>query len=110
MPRTEIYSLSLDEARSMIRRAIVEYNLSGELCDHYVVDSPAGRCETLVFEKHFYRAGNRLTLTVVLDDFTGSTRVHCCAGGGGEGLLRFDWGASKSFEDEVFSELERYKK
>ena len=46
-----------------------------------------------VYEKHYYRAGNRLTLTVVLDDFTGRTRVHCIGGGGGEGLFRFDWGA-----------------
>lgn len=45
-----------------------------------------------VYEKHYYRAGNRLTLTVVLDDFTGRTRVHCISGGGGEGLFRFDWG------------------
>jgi len=36
-----------------------------------------------------------LTLTVVIDDLTGRTRVHSVSGGGGEGLFRFDWGASK---------------
>ena len=60
----------------------------------------------LVFEKHYYRAGNRLTLTVTLDDFTGRTRVHCASGGGGEGLFRFDWGAGDSFEGVVHDALD----
>ncbi|MBQ9938953.1 MAG: hypothetical protein IJO96_05415 [Oscillospiraceae bacterium] len=109
MPRTETYSIPLDTARKIICQTVVEGSLTGELCDDYTITTPAGRSVTLVFEKHFYRAGNRLTLTVVLDDFTGPTRVHCCAGGGGEGFFRFDWGASKDFEEEVFSDLDRYK-
>ena len=63
----------------------------------------------LVFEKHYYRAGNRLTLTVTLDDFTGRTRVHCASGGGGEGLFRFDWGAAESFEGVVHDALSGYR-
>ena len=53
--------------------------------------------------------GNRLTLTVVLDDFTGRTRVHCISGGGGEGLFRFDWGAAESFEGVVHDALSHYR-
>ena len=65
----------------------------------------------LVYEKHYWRAGNRLTLTVVLDDFAGTdvTQVHCAGGGGGEGLFRFDWGAAGSFEDAVHRALEAYR-
>ena len=68
-----------------------------------------GTCVVAVYEKHYYRAGNRLTLTVVLDDFTGRTRVHCISGGGGEGLFRFDWGAAESFEGVVHDALSHYR-
>jgi hypothetical protein len=62
----------------------------------------------IVYEKHYYRAGNRLTLTVVLDDTTGQTRVYTCAGGGGQGLFRFDWGAAQSFKNAAFDALKEY--
>ena len=59
-------------------------SITGELVDHYELTHPGGgTCVVAVYEKHYYRAGNRLTLTVVLDDFTGRTRVHCISGGGG---------------------------
>ena len=49
-------------------------------------------------EMHNWRASNRVTLTVTVDDFTGRTRVHTVGSGGGEGaFFRFDWGASASF-------------
>ena len=68
-----------------------------------------GTCVVAVYEKHYYRAGNRLTLTVILDDLTGQTRVHCISGGGGEGLFRFDWGAADSFENVVHDALDAYR-
>ena len=84
--------------------------LTGEEIDAYAITHPSGgRCIVLVFEKHYYRAGNRLTLTVTLDDFTGRTRVHCASGGGGEGLFRFDWGAAESFEGVVHDALGPYR-
>jgi hypothetical protein len=64
----------------------------------------------IIYEKHYYRAGNRLTLTIVLDDTTGSTRVFACGGGGGQGLLRFDWGAAQSFKNSAFEALKNYIK
>ena len=86
-------------------------SITGTLIDHYEVSHPAGgHCVVAVYEKHYYRAGNRLTLTVILDDFTGRTRVHCMSGGGGEGLFRFDWGASERFEDVVHRALAPYRR
>ena len=85
-------------------------SVTWELVDLYEL-SHAGcvTCVVAVFEKHFFRAGNRLSLTVVLDDFTGRTRVHCISGGGGEGLFRFDWGAAESFEGVVHDALSHYR-
>ena len=62
----------------------------------------------MVYEKHYWRAGNRLTLTVTIDNMSGRTRVHTVGGGGGEGLFRFDWGASQSFEGVVQDALAPY--
>ena len=94
-------SLGLRECGEAIHEAVTD-SVTGELVDHYELTHPGGgTCVVAVYEKHYYRAGNRLTLTVVLDDFTGRTRVHCISGGGGEGLFRFDWGAAESFEGVV---------
>jgi len=102
-------SLDLDSCAKRIHEAVTN-SITGELIDHYVVSHPeGGRCVVAVYEKHYYRAGNRLTLTVILDNFTGKTRVHCISGGGGEGLFRFDWGASQSFEDVVHKALSSYR-
>ena len=78
-------ALGLRECGETIHAAVTG-RVTGELVDHYELTHPGGgTCVVAVYEKHYYRAGNRLTLTVVLDDFTGRTRVHCISGGGGEG-------------------------
>ena len=89
-------------AMQMVTEEIVNGSVTGECIDQYGMQASDGRqCLVAVFEKHYYRVGNRLTLTVCIDNLTGSTRVHAVGGGGGEGLIRFDWGASESFEDAV---------
>ena len=105
------YFVSLDavDCANRIREAVFD-SVTGEEIDAYAITHPSGgRCIVLVSEKHYYRAGNRLTLTVILDDFGGGTRVRCIGGGGGEGLFRFDWGASESFEDVVHRALAPYR-
>lgn len=62
-----------------------------------------------IYEKHFWRAGNRLTLTATVDNLQGRTRVHLVSGGGGEGLFRFDWGASESFESCAIDALAPFR-
>lgn len=102
-------ALGLRECGETIHAAVTD-SITGELVDHYELTHPGGgTCVVAVYEKHYYRAGNRLTLTVVLDDFTGRTRVHCIGGGGGEGLFRFDWGAAESFESVVHDALYEYR-
>ena len=103
-------TLPLSECEALIDRAVVDGSITGEQLDRYEVRQPGcGGCVVLVYEKHYYRAGNRLTLTVTLDDLTGKTRVHTVSGGGGAGLFRFDWGASERFEAVVDEALEQYR-
>lgn len=106
---TFLVSLSVEQAAQKIHSAVVDGSITGELLDRYVIQGHAGEfCVVAVYEKHYWRAGNRLTLTVTLDNLTGHTRVHCVGGGGGEGLFRFDWGAASSFSSLVYDCLCEY--
>ncbi|HBN83401.1 MAG TPA: hypothetical protein DDZ89_06105 [Clostridiales bacterium] len=68
MSDTFFVSLSLNEAAGMIQKGVVGGSITGELIDNYSISSPDGcMVKVMVFEKHYYRAGNRLTLTVTLD-------------------------------------------
>ena len=97
------------DGQDVIFKAVTD-SITGTLIGtHTVASADGGSCTVDVYEKHYYRAGNRLTLTVILDDFTGQTRVRCISGGGGEGLFRFDWGAAESFEDVVHQALAPYR-
>ena len=108
MASTFLVSLPAQQAMDMVYEAVLR-SVTGELIDRYdIAPTSGGKCIVAVFEKHFFRAGNRLTLTVVVDDFLGHSRVHTIGGGGGEGLFRFDWGASDSFEGAVERALQPY--
>ena len=110
MSTTLYVNLDLRSCGELIHSAIVDGSFTGTLIDHYEATGPNGLCcAVAVYEKHYYRAGNRLTLTATMDNLSGRTRVHCISGGGGEGLFRFDWGASESFERVVEEALEPYR-
>ncbi len=98
------------QAAIAIIKDYVENSISGECIDEYTVYTPDGKkVSTCVLEKHYFRAGNRLTLTVIADDVQKQvTTVHCISGGGGEGLFKFDWGAEDSFEDCAIRCLNEY--
>ena len=110
MDNTFFVSLTPAQAAQVIDDAVLNGSITGEKIDDYTQYTPDGRFfHVAVYEKHYWRASNRLTLTVILDNFMGSTRVHCIGGGGGEGLFRFDWGASDSFQDTVVKALAAYR-
>ena len=109
MENTYYVSCSMKQCGDLIYNAIVDGSITGELLDHYTIQGPNGlECVVMVYEKHYWRAGNRLTLTVTIDNMSGRTRVHTTGGGGGEGLFRFDWGAAHSFEGVVEGALSPY--
>lgn len=100
--------LTPEEAADIVNKAIVNGSITGELIDYHTVCGQDGSlCIISVYEKHYYRAGNRLTLTIIIDNMSGCTKVHSISGGGG-GLLRFDWGASGSFENCVANALYKF--
>lgn len=102
-------TLGLKEAIELLDEGIVEGSFTGERVDYYVVHADNNHSViVVVYEKHFYRAGNRLTLTVVIDNISGITNVHSIGAGGGEGLFRFDWGASEKFTNAPREILAKY--
>ena len=107
--RTFYVSLPPAEAAELIRRRVEEGSCTGELLDDYALASESGSVRILTFEKWFYRVGNRLVLTVTLDDLQGRTRIHVVAGGGGESAWwKFDWFAGDDFADEPYKAMEEY--
>ncbi len=107
---TDLYvSISPQEVAQLINKTIVNNSITGELIDEYATTAENGATVIVqVYEKHYYRAGNRLTLTVVIDDISGKTHIHAIGAGGGQGLFRFDGGASGSFEDSIYDAIYQY--
>lgn len=107
---TNLYvSIPPDEVAKLIANVIVNNSITGELIDEYRTDTGNGTMLIVqVYEKHYYRAGNRLTLTVVIDNLSGKTHIHAIGGGGGQGLFRIDYGASGSFEDCIYDAIYKY--
>lgn len=96
-------------AAKIVYDYVISGSITGELIDNYTAyDYNGVSCIVLVFEKHYWRAGNRLTLTVVIDNLNGVTNVRSIGGGGGEGFFSFDWGASSSFANCATKALEKY--
>jgi hypothetical protein len=101
--------LSVEDAEKRICDYIINGSITGELLSRYELAADNNRkCVILVFEKHYWRAGNRLMLTVAIDNLSGRTRVHSTGGGGGQGLFRFDWGASESFSQAPLTALKAF--
>ncbi len=102
-------SISPQETEELITKTIVNGSVTGELIDSYTRNAGNGASViVLVYEKHYYRAGNRLTLTITIDDFEGKTHIHAVGGGGGEGFFRWDAGAAESFEDCIYDAIYKY--
>ena len=102
-------SVSPQEAEELITETIVNGSITGELIDKYTKNAENGTSvAVLVFDKHYYRVGNRLTLTVTIDNLDGKTHIHAIGGGGGEGLFRWDAGAAESFEDCIYDAIYKY--
>lgn len=102
-------SLPIKDAFKMMDNAIINGSFTGERIDYHVVKADEKHISIVaVYEKYYNRAGNRLTLTVCMDNMKDATQVHCIGGGGGQGLFRFDWGASDSFKTAPRTILGKY--
>ena len=56
-------TLTLEGCEQLVHRTVLD-SITGTCIDRYEALHPAGgRCVVLVYEKHYYRAGNRLTIS-----------------------------------------------
>lgn len=85
------------EISALLKEKIPECGLSCELVDCV---SRAG-VELLIFEKHFYRAGNFLTLTLMVSSENAQVIVDSVASGAREGFFDITWGAEEDFAEEA---------
>jgi len=92
-------NLSLKDTISKLDNGIVSVSVTGERIDyHVIIGNEDNGAILLVYEKYFSRVGNRITLTIVVDNLDGQTKVHSIGGGAAQGMFfKFDWGASESF-------------
>lgn len=107
---TDLYlTVSQQEAVRLLTEEIVNGSITGELIDEYSYSLEGDKAITvLIFQKHFFRAENRLTLTVVIDNVNGKTRLHGVGGGGGKGIFKFDCGAADKFEESIYDAFYKY--
>ncbi|AOY76586.1 DUF6054 family protein [Clostridium formicaceticum] len=79
--------------------ALVKKNQSAELVHEELFDLGEEKFTgTIIFEKYYFRAGNRAALIVIADNLKGKSSVRSIATGSSQGLFfNFDWGASDDF-------------
>lgn len=101
-------SLSVQECVAQVHH---ELTYGGKLLDQYeITNDGAKRAIVCVYRHYFIRAGNDLTATVTIDDFTGRTRVHWISGGGSDSAwIDFDWGAADQLSKLIKERLQPYR-
>lgn len=110
--RTFFVNLDVRQTARIVKDEITGKSISGTVVDEYITQSAdGGYCAVLVLEKYYYRASNRASITVTIDNLSGETRIHTCAAGSSNGVFfRFDWGAGDKFEDSVYNALKAYER
>ncbi len=88
---------TVEEIAGILKEKIPECGFTCELVDC------ASRCgvELMVFEKHYYRAGNSLSLTVMVTSADGLVIVDSIGAGAKAGIFDCTWGAEEDFAFEV---------
>lgn len=100
MERNTCYlNLSVAEAARTVSELVERAGLSSRMVDCHELRQGENLCGmVLLFEKYFLRMGSRLTLTAVLDNLEGRTRLYWTVTGGA-GMLRQS-GDSKTAAEE----------
>lgn len=102
-------SISPMEAMNKIQDGVIGGSVTGKLIDSYERISGNHQVVVFVLEKFFMRTSNRSSMTVTIDNFDGTTKVHAVASGSSESpFFRFDWGAGDSFANSVENALAKH--
>ncbi|MCK6081604.1 hypothetical protein KZX37_07700 [Microbacterium sp. EYE_5] len=105
----EISLVPFDAARVVLDH-VQASGMTVECVGQHATATDAGhQMAMLLFEKYYIRTSSRASLTVLIENLTGPTKVVFRGSGGGEGaLFRFDWGAASDFAASVVDALEPY--
>lgn len=91
-----------DGIATLLKEEIARSGLSCELVDHVVRRAGGITIHVMVFEKYYWRASNRASLTVVVSGDDANVAVDAIGAGGGQGpIFKFSWGAEESFTGTV---------
>ena len=102
-------NLSAEETASRVRGIVENGSITGELLDEYIVPYSGGRSIVQVYEKHYYRAGNRLTLTVTLFGRDDALQLFAAASGGSQAVfLKINTLGEEAFLRRFIDAIERY--
>ncbi len=93
---------SAGDIASILRDGIQSSGLSCELIESVTRSVGGANIYVMVFEKYYWRASNRASLTVVVSGEGGEVWVDAIGSGGGQGpIFRLSWGAEDSFVGTV---------
>ena len=99
-------TLPMHETRQKIDQSVVGGSVTGQVLFQNVYGGTDHKVMVVVYEKYYYRANNRVSLTVVIEEKDGETFVDATSTGGGQGIIfRFSWGAETSFAKIVVNTL-----
>ena len=103
-------SVSPSAAMNIITDYILNSSISGEIIDSYSIPCTDGKeCCFAVLEKYYQRAGNRLTLSILIRVIAGAPHVHAVASGAGHGaFFKFSWYAEENFSEAAEKALKNY--
>lgn len=97
---------SVRDTAEYLKERVLNCGLSCELVDSAEHSSGGTEMVLMVFEKYYYRAGNRASLTVSVFGDGDTVTVDAIGAGGGQGpIFKFSWGAEEDFVDVVSSAL-----
>lgn len=93
---------SVDQVGGAIYHAVVEGSITGECRLDVRNKFDNGESRMMVFEKYYYRAQNRASLSVFITEIDGRVTVDAISTGGSTGVLfKFNWGAESNFSGIV---------
>lgn len=92
--------IGVSTAASMVSQAIGRLGTTVEQAGEMGRTWEDCSVRVIVAEKYFMRIGSFASLTVMVSGDAESSRVEAVASGAGDGLLNFNWGARRDFEED----------
>ncbi len=106
---TMVGSGDVSEISALLLQGIRDSGLSCEMIDSVRRTNGTAQVNVMVFEKYYWRASSRASLTVVICGENGQVTVDAIGSGGGQGVVfKFSWGAEDDFVGTVGDILRQY--